>query len=85
MAPIPKTMSGIAIENTGGPEVLQWKTDLPVPDLKEGEVLVKNEYVGVNFIDTFVSPHQTPFSLPLAPSNTSAVTSAQASTKPPSP
>lgn len=52
MAPIPKAMSGIVIEQVGGPEVLKWKTDLPVPELKEGEVLVKNEYVGVNYIDT---------------------------------
>jgi NADPH2:quinone reductase len=52
MAPIPKTMPGIVIDKPGGTEVLQWRTDLPVPELKEGEVLVKNEYVGVNFIDT---------------------------------
>jgi NADPH:quinone reductase-like Zn-dependent oxidoreductase len=49
-------MSGILIEATGGLDVLQWKTDLPVPELKEGEVLVKNEYVGVNFIDTYAPP-----------------------------
>ncbi|KAK4243583.1 hypothetical protein C7999DRAFT_36088 [Corynascus novoguineensis] len=53
MAPVPKTMSGILIEETGGVEVLKWKTDLPVPELKEGEVLVRNEFVGVNFIDTY--------------------------------
>ncbi|KAJ9139221.1 NAD(P)-binding protein [Coniochaeta hoffmannii] len=53
MAPIPKTMAGIVIESTGGPEVLKYKTDLPVPELKEGEVLVRNEYIGVNFIDTY--------------------------------
>ncbi|KAH8911509.1 NAD(P)-binding protein [Coniochaeta sp. PMI_546] len=46
-------MPGIVIEQVGGPEVLKWKTDLPVPELKEGEVLVKNEYVGVNYIDTY--------------------------------
>ena len=45
-------MSGILIEAPGGVEVLQWKTDLPVPELKEGQVLVKNEWVGVNYIDT---------------------------------
>jgi len=49
---IPKSMPGILIERTGGVEVLQWKTDLPVPEPKENEVLVKNEYIGVNFIDT---------------------------------
>lgn len=71
---IPKSMSGILIEKNGGPEVLQWKTDLPVPELKEGEVLVNNQYVGVNYIDTydmasFPSPHSPLpiYSLHMAP------------------
>jgi NADPH:quinone reductase len=54
MASVPKTMGGILIEQTGGSEVLQWKNDIAVPELKEGQVLVKNEWVGVNYIDTFV-------------------------------
>ena len=45
-------MKGVVIEQTGGREVLQHKTDLPVPEPKEGEILVKNDFVGVNFIDT---------------------------------
>ena len=49
---VPKTQSGILIEKTGGTDVLQWKTDIPVPDLSEGQVLVKNEYIGINYIDT---------------------------------
>lgn len=49
---IPKTMRGILIEQTGGVEVLQYRTDLPVPEPKEGELLVKNEYIGINYIDT---------------------------------
>jgi len=52
MAPIPKSMSGILIEENGGIEVLKWKTDLPVPQPKDGEILVRNEFVGVNYIDT---------------------------------
>jgi hypothetical protein len=56
MSSLPKTMSGVIIEKNGGTEVLQWKTDLPVPTPKEGEILVKNEFVGINFIDTFVFP-----------------------------
>ncbi len=48
---IPQTMRGILIETTGGPEVLQYRTDLPVPEPKEGEVLIKNTFVGINFID----------------------------------
>lgn len=50
---IPKTMKGILIEKTGGTEVLQYKTDLPVPTPKEGEVLVKNAFIGINYIDTY--------------------------------
>lgn len=49
---IPKTMKGVIIEKNGGTEVLQYKTDLPVPEAKEGQVLVKNDYVGINYIDT---------------------------------
>lgn len=49
---IPKTMKGILVEKTGGTEVLQYKTDLPVPEPKEGEVLVKNDFIGINYIDT---------------------------------
>jgi len=54
MSSLPKTMSGITISKTGGTEVLEYKTDLPLPQPKDGEVLVKNEFIGVNFIDTFV-------------------------------
>ena len=50
---IPKTMEGILIEKTGGTEVLQYKTDLPVPTPKENEVLVKNDFIGINYIDTY--------------------------------
>jgi len=49
---LPKTMTGVIIEKTGGTEVLQFRTDLPVPIPKDSEVLVKNEFIGVNYIDT---------------------------------
>jgi NADPH2:quinone reductase len=52
MSDLPKTMKAVFIEKTGGTDVLQYKTDVPVPELKEGEVLVKNEYIGINYIDT---------------------------------
>ncbi|KAK5165188.1 NADPH:quinone reductase [Saxophila tyrrhenica] len=50
---IPKTMKGVIIEKNGGTDVLQYKTDLPVPEPKEGQLLVKNDFVGINFIDTY--------------------------------
>ncbi|CAD6448726.1 5f6279ec-563c-4a11-8044-c952bfe0fee2 [Sclerotinia trifoliorum] len=52
-ASIPQTMKGVLIEKTGGVEVLDYKTDLKVPVPKEGEVLVRNEFVGINYIDTY--------------------------------
>lgn len=51
---LPDTMEGVVINKNGGTEVLEIKTDLSVPQPKENEVLIKNEYVGVNFIDTCV-------------------------------
>lgn len=53
MASVPQTMKGVVIEKTGGVDVLLHKTDLPVPKPAAGEVLVKNDFVGVNFIDTY--------------------------------
>jgi NADPH:quinone reductase len=50
---IPKVMTGVIIEKNGGTEVLQYSTDLPVPEPKDGQILVKNEFIGVNFIDTY--------------------------------
>lgn len=50
---IPTTMKGVLVEKTGGVEVLEYKTDLPVPTPKDGEVLVKNDFIGVNYIDTY--------------------------------
>ena len=52
MASVPKTMKAVIIEENGGTEVLQYKTDVPVPEPEEGQILVKNDYIGINFIDT---------------------------------
>ena len=49
---IPKTMPAIVVERTGGPEVMRYKTDVPVPVPRLDEVLIKTDYVGVNYIDT---------------------------------
>ena len=42
----------IAAAKAGGPEVLH-EIDLPTPAPKAGEVLVKHNAIGVNFIDTY--------------------------------
>ncbi|KAI4182829.1 MAG: hypothetical protein L6R41_005759 [Letrouitia leprolyta] len=52
MPPIPKVMKAVQIEKTGGVEVLQYK-DISLPTPGENEVLIKNEFVGVNYIDTY--------------------------------
>ncbi|KAI9763146.1 MAG: NADPH:quinone reductase [Candelina submexicana] len=57
---LPNTMKGVQISKTGGTEVLEYLTDLPIPEPKEGEILVKNDAVGINYIDTY-------FHLPLPP------------------
>lgn len=39
------------MEKPGGVEVLEYRNDLPVPSPKEGEVLIRNQFAGINFID----------------------------------
>ncbi|KAI0535705.1 hypothetical protein GGR58DRAFT_504021 [Xylaria digitata] len=53
MAPVPSTMKTVQINKTGGTDVLEYKTDVPVPTPGEGEILVKNDLVGINYIDTY--------------------------------
>lgn len=50
---LPTTMRAVIVEQTGGPEVLQFKTDHPVPTPGEGQLLVHNNISGVNYIDTY--------------------------------
>lgn len=50
-----KTMKGVQMKNFGGPEVLQYRTDLPVPVPRDGEVLVKNDFIGINYVDVFAA------------------------------
>jgi NADPH2:quinone reductase len=58
-------MKAIAIQKPGGPEALQL-LDLPVPQPKPGEALVKVEAAGVNFIDVYYrSGHYKTPQLPL--------------------
>lgn len=50
---IPTKQKGVVVEKTGGPEVLEYKTDLPVPIPGEGQILVKNHLASINYIDTY--------------------------------
>jgi NADPH:quinone reductase len=59
-------MHAIEITETGGPEVLR-HVETAQPTLGQGELLIKTEAIGVNFIDTYFRegkyPRQLPFVL----------------------
>jgi NADPH:quinone reductase-like Zn-dependent oxidoreductase len=48
---IPMTMSGVVLTGHGGPEKLEYRTDLPVPDLSPTEVLIRVAAAGINNTD----------------------------------
>ncbi|AML52370.1 alcohol dehydrogenase family protein [Falsihalocynthiibacter arcticus] len=47
----PEKMSGVVLNGHGGPEMLEWRDDLPVPVLRESDVLVRVSAAGVNNTD----------------------------------
>ncbi len=49
--PLPTTMSGIYLTRHGGPEALEWRTDIPVPTPAPGQALVRVLAAGVNNTD----------------------------------
>jgi NADPH:quinone reductase len=56
-------MHAIEVAKTGGPEVLNYvEKDVPAPG--PGQVLIKAEAIGVNFIDTYFRSGQYPRELP---------------------
>ena len=48
---LPTTMCGVHLTRHGGPEALDWRTDIPVPRPGPGEVLVRVLAAGVNNTD----------------------------------
>ncbi|MDT5174918.1 MAG: NADPH:quinone reductase, partial [Mycobacterium sp.] len=57
-------MHAIEVSDTGGPEVLSYH-DVSQPEPGNGELLIKSEAIGVNFIDTYFRSGQYPRPLPL--------------------
>jgi NADPH2:quinone reductase len=59
-------MHAIEVTETGGPDVLR-NVEKPAPTPGPGEVLIKAEAIGVNFVDTYFRsgayPHELPFVL----------------------
>jgi NADPH:quinone reductase len=64
-------MHAIQVKQTGGPEVLQYvESDKPKP--KNGEVLVRLEAIGVNFIDVYHRTGLYKLPLPMTPGSEGA-------------
>lgn len=55
-------MKAIQVKQLGGPEVLE-VSDLPIPQPKPNEALVKIAAAGINFIDVY--QHEGRYKLPL--------------------
>jgi len=56
-------VQSIEIKKTGGPEVLEVK-DIKLGDPKEGEVLIRQSAIGLNYIDTYHRSGLYPLPLP---------------------
>lgn len=46
-------MKAVVCDKPGGPEVLRYTEDHPVPKVGDADVLVKNKLAGINYIDTY--------------------------------
>ncbi len=66
-------MRAIQVSRTGGAEVLEY-VEVPTPVAAAGQVLVKIEASGVNFIDTYLREGRYPAALPFIPGQEAAGT-----------
>jgi NADPH:quinone reductase len=66
-------MKAIQIHETGGPEVLQL-AELPIPVPGPGQVLIRVEAIGVNFIEIYFRKGQYKTALPMIPGSEAAGT-----------
>jgi NADPH2:quinone reductase len=64
-------MKAISVSEYGGPEVLRFE-DVPAPEPKQGEALVRVRFAGVNFIDVYQREGRYPVPLPFVPGNEAA-------------
>jgi len=59
-------MKAVVVNNVGNVSVMKY-TELPIPSIRDDQVLVKNQFAGVNFIDTYyrsgLYPRELPFIL----------------------
>src|SRR5208283_1435414 len=66
-------MKAIQIQQTGGPEVLR-EVELPIPQPGPGQVLIRVEAVGVNFIEIYFRKGVYKAALPMTPGSEAAGT-----------
>jgi len=66
-------MKAIQIQETGGPEVLQL-ADLPIPTPGPGQVLIRVEAIGVNYIEIYFRKGQYKATFPMTPGSEAAGT-----------
>jgi len=66
-------MKAIQIRETGGPEVLQL-VDLPIPAPGPGQVLIRIEAIGMNFIEIYFRKGQYKATFPVVPGSEAAGT-----------
>lgn len=64
-------MKAIQIQETGGPEKLVL-AELPIPEPGPGQVLIRIEAIGVNFIEAYFRKGQYKTTLPLVPGSEAA-------------
>eukprot|EP00569_Conticribra_weissflogii_P003812 CAMPEP_0171333748 /NCGR_PEP_ID=MMETSP0878-20121228/4199_1 /TAXON_ID=67004 /ORGANISM="Thalassiosira weissflogii, Strain CCMP1336" /LENGTH=336 /DNA_ID=CAMNT_0011834725 /DNA_START=245 /DNA_END=1255 /DNA_ORIENTATION=- len=58
-------MKAAVVREVGDAHALKMENDYPTPEMKPGQVIVKNQYAGINFIDTYhrkgLYPRDLPF------------------------
>lgn len=52
MSSLPSTIKAIGFHKTGDIDVIE-ELNLPFPQQKEDEILIKVTYAGVNYVDTY--------------------------------
>lgn len=72
-------MHAVEVAETGGPEVLNY-TEEPQPSPAPGEVLIRAEAIGVNYIDTYLRSGVYPTTLPFVVGSEVAGTVAEVGT-----
>lgn len=69
---VPEKQAVIYYQQNGGPDVLKYTVDYPVPTITANEILVKNKYAGVNYIETYFRKGIYPTTFPFIPGREAA-------------